>query len=130
MNNTNRFRFRAWSKHSREMLKSTSDSATPALWFDGTMHLEYDCVDVTDDLILMQSTGLLDANGVEIFEGDVVRDHVGQGMVKHDDKYSGFRVSYGDGRAKWFSDYLDSERKTIIVIGNIHENPELLKEQA
>lgn len=78
------------------------------------------------DLVLMQFTGLTDCNGVEVYESDVVADHIGVGIVKYSDQHAGFRVAYGDGRAKWFYDYLESERKTIEVIGNTYEHPHLL----
>ncbi len=75
-----------------------------------------------------QFTGLLDANGVEIYESDIVSDHVGVGLVCYSEKHAGFRVVYGDGLAKWFYDYiLNGERESIMVIGNSHQNQELLK---
>lgn len=81
--------------------------------------------------LLMQYTGLQDKNGVEIYEGDIVADHVGTGQVKYTEHKCAFRVCYGDGKAKWFVDYtLKGERSSIEVIGNIHENPELLEAAA
>lgn len=75
-----------------------------------------------------QFTGLTDRNGAEIYEGDIVGDHVGIGAVKYSGKHGAFRVCYWDGLAKWFYDYcLNGERESVEIIGNIHQNPELLK---
>jgi len=73
-----------------------------------------------DDLILMQSTGLHDKNGVEIFEGDIVYfDKVNWKVIWMD--YQWFYLSPKDQREEFpgFSH--------VKVIGNIHENPELME---
>ena len=89
----------------------------------------------TDDSIFsepMQSTGLLDKNGKEIFESDIVEwEHkdTGQlvrGITKYDTEL-GFwgmtDVRFNDLRA---IGYLANQKVT--VLGNIYQNPELLEE--
>jgi len=77
----------------------------------------------------MQYTGLKDKNGKEIYEGDIISDHVGIGEVEYVERHAAFRVNYHDGQAKWFYDYfLQGERESIEWIGNIYENPELLED--
>lgn len=73
---------------------------------------------------LMQSTGLKDKNGTEIYEGDILSTGLSDliTVVEWDDKFARF-ISFSNERAIYcFSD--DNQRR---VIGNIHQNPELLK---
>lgn len=86
-----------------------------------------------EDVILMQSTGLKDKNGVEIFEGDIAEtrqsdlsntpfEMVG-GVVTYDSDYGMFKLvrKYGS-KFHPFTIWLTN----VEVIGNIHANPELL----
>lgn len=71
-----------------------------------------------------QSTGLFDKNGVEIFEGDILKDDSESGKVVYDPDRTMWRV-YG----KDFDDAL-SDWWMGRVIGNIYENPELMEGNA
>jgi len=79
----------------------------------------------SDDYILMQYTGLKDRNGVEIYEGDIVRTRKGRTDTEYVTdvihEHTMFRLRenktlFVDGRCM-----IGCE-----VIGNIHENPDLL----
>ncbi|EGO8714574.1 YopX family protein [Enterococcus faecalis] len=87
-----------------------------------------------NDYTLMQSTGLKDLNGVEIFEGDIVsvRNHPFQKTessvgIEIDGDY---KVSWNEYDLTWCAGNLLLARikPYVTVIGNIHENPELLED--
>ena len=84
-----------------------------------------------DKYVLMQSTGLKDKNGVEIFEGDV---------VEHDDNINGTWETFEACEIVYDGDYAQfcfkndasnflSYYRNLCIIGNIHENPELLEDK-
>ncbi|RRA83187.1 hypothetical protein D5F91_10780 [Streptococcus agalactiae] len=83
--------------------------------------------DNLDDYILMQSTGMLDKNGVEIFDGDIVKLRY---TISSD--FELFKVNQFRG-GSWRIDNrrrgsdLWLRKEDCEVIGNIHENPELLE---
>ena len=92
-----------------------------------------------DKYVLMQSTGLKDKNGVEIFEGDVVAVSVQNGFDYLDNKVCIVKNSIGhsglvcatvdeDLEYRIFNTEL-FEEYMYEVIGNIYENSELLEDQ-
>jgi uncharacterized phage protein (TIGR01671 family) len=84
---------------------------------------------VKDDSPLMQYTGLKDKNGVEIYEGDILR---GEYVVPEEHLILFMSVEFITGcfciRDKFGStNPLHEDNETTEVIGNIYENPELLE---
>ena len=81
---------------------------------------------VNNDLNLMQSTGLCDLNGVEIFEGDIVRFFDSLYTVFYDIKEGSYRLKPHDDR--WVVDYMSnfSSEESFEIVGNIYENKEYL----
>ena len=79
---------------------------------------------------LMQFTGLKDKNGKEIYEGDIVRvvyDGVENVyIVIFDDSELDFKATNGKERYRGNFQYLTCCDE-IEIIGNVHENPELLE---
>ncbi len=86
-----------------------------------------------DDYKIMQSTGLKDKNGVEIFEGDVVKVSNHPFQKKEDSAGieidGNYLINWSEHSLTWLAgDLLLYQLKPYIeVIGNIYENPELLE---
>ena len=91
--------------------------------------------ETSDKIILMQSTGLKDKNGKEIFEGDIVTDGHTTGDIKNHPTL-GFYMVDENGVERWFSDHatiedfeedVETAARILEIIGNAYENPELIK---
>ena len=89
-----------------------------------------------DDVILMQSTGLTDTNGVEIFEGDILADTTDDYVIdSYNERHQAEPkrkifgcVFYKQSLASFVCPHIDSaDFQFAEKIGNIHQNPELLE---
>ena len=129
-------KYRAWDKTRNEMNYKvmvgncdTDDEnwTCPIIWIEEKKEwLHFDDYDS-----IMQSTGLVDKNGKEIFEGDVVRQVRTQPTTENE-TITGV-VSMLEGAWLIMNDCeqlasdLWSETDENEIIGNIYENPELLE---
>ncbi|CDN24561.1 MULTISPECIES: YopX family protein [Lacticaseibacillus] len=114
-------KFRAWNKKDKVMVDVAAINFGPS----GLWSLIEDADDaelqLADSYELMQYTGLHDKNGREVYEGDIVKNEYGKVMeVQYDPRSAAFGV--GD----YYFGTIGSG-KTLEVIGNIFDNPELLE---
>ena len=128
----NNLKFRAWGA------KNPSESNEKIMFTD--IEIGKPFTDLNDffrdrDLIFMQSTGLFDMNGKEIFTGDIVSYSIHDCSNKLQIKCVGYIVYSTYGILQIKKTYQEKETsKTMYipsinrttVIGNIYENPELI----
>ena len=124
-------KFRAWCKKDGTMLDWLTMSQT-AFNRDDRYSLLYNIlVNHKDYYEVMQFTGLLDKNSKEIYEGDIIQFAEKYFyLVKFEDgKFVGYHANNDWG--KWGDLYKLGEpgfdKYNYVVIGNIYQNPELLK---
>lgn len=144
-------KFRAWNgeKYSEPF---TFKDLIPTVWFVGDMD-EDRVIEIPglresiddDSLIFEQYTGQKDRDGREICEGDIIKHRMNNsaiGIVEFNIDMGAFRVrhitkpnedEYGKHISWWLTtaplgEYVSNEvNAKAKIIGNMHENPELLK---
>ncbi len=124
-------KFRVWIKHLKKM------SNLIELYCDGgALAGDHEYPLDKNDIEVMQFSGLKDKEGVEIYEGDIIKSfhftdhddvmHFLEFKIKWSEKFGGWVVVRGDGSEMQLWVYSKSLDGYFYVIGNIYENPELL----
>ena len=136
----NRFNFRIWNSNSKRMSQAIHLLDFPAA-------LKEECkTPFTSAVVanqILQSTGLATKNGKEVFEGDILEvppwygrptltgevqfneyDDNEQDADKH---HFGWCMIYSLDGHPFFMTLPDALENDAIIIGNIYENPDLLK---
>jgi uncharacterized phage protein (TIGR01671 family) len=110
-------KFRIWNKDKRIM--SSFGYGSGLSIGESMLVLEH-----REPFVLMQYTGITDNNGVEICEGDILQGGRVNKAVVHGNPYNNsLTVQYSFKPTEYFVE-MDDEFE---VIGNIYENPELIK---
>lgn len=116
------FKFRAWNNSKCEWVDHNEFLNEPEV--SATVLLPSIFEFTHDDWVIQQFTGLIDKNGKEIFEGDVIKyRRFGK------NEYALAEVTFSD--AAFYADYMLSDLMVFSVfeteiIGNVFENPNLL----
>lgn len=128
-------RFRAWNKATKEMHEvdvivsidfGKSEICVKTLFFGKFSY--YDL----DDIVFMQSTGLTDKNGKEIFEGDILSIETDEENVKVEVLWESKHALFAFESKKYnekipLDELFEDNSYPFKIIGNMWENPELLE---
>ena len=124
-------KYRAWDTKNNEMFKDTfaiTEGGEVVVVEQELVTCAPDYVFV-DHLVIMQSTGLYDKNGKEIFEKDILDYNGRKVIVKWHGSYACFIYEFVDElknrTTEWQPLYLSYYK--FEIIGNIYENPEMLE---
>lgn len=128
-------KYRAWNKATKEMHEvddiiainfEEKEICVKTIFFGKLSYYDF------DDIVFMQSTGLRDKNGKEIFEGDILGVETDKENVKvevsWDDKHALFVFeSKKYDEKEPLSELLEDSPYPFKIIGNIYTNPELVE---
>lgn len=125
IDNVREIKFRAWDKDMKKMrtVRGLQINNGPlGIFVQDNKEVGIKLIEAEFDL--MQYTNLKDKNGKEIYEGDGFMDEEDgtYNYVVWNDWYGGW------GTNEWFTpEELVKNANTLEIIGNIYENPDLIK---
>ena len=120
-------KFRAWLKNDKEII-----DVDEMHWFNGEFDIIGDYITFVrkaDEIELMQSTGLCDKEGTEVFEGDILKSNKYITSVFYERGAYCVKFSRTPNTTVTMNVISFIEKYKTKIIGNIYENPELLEEK-
>lgn len=137
-------KFRAFDKKYKKIMKVNEiNFEKSSVWIEsdsGDHENRHTLTRGFDEVVLMQSTGVYDKHGVEIFEGDIIQQvHAYDYSILEieTDFLEPFEVKKGNYvQGKWVAEEVDGENYSVVmyvfgkdvkIIGNVHQHPELLE---
>jgi len=120
-------KFRAWDKLYSQMRDVTMFSRFHVYYYNKEEAAEYSAP--LSQFDLMQFTGLLDKNGKEIWEGDIVKFKIPlpKEKINSEELPRGTVINFGPCFEIDCQTFMFTLTTDVEVIGNIYENPELIK---
>lgn len=119
-------KFRFYSKVEKNMIYASLDDFVKHFGFEYNLPIHMSELNAFDYPHYMQYTGQIDKNGADIYENDIVSmdGESCKGVVKWLDEDCMFVVVYHEKIG-----FYETPGYWFQVIGNIHDNPELLEEK-
>ena len=119
-------KFRAWLKKEQKM----DNEIDHISWLEDELYCIGDGITymvLAEDLVLMQSTGLKDKNGKEIFEGDILKSNKYITSVFYEKGAYCVKFRRTTNTTVTMNVISFIEKYKTRIAGNIYENPELLE---
>ena len=128
---TREIKFRAFYEQTKEMFNVDVLALTACQWACPDYGKRGVSQAYQSHIPLMQFTGMRDSNDKEIYEGDIIQDPIrtwNRWQVVFDENYGCFRgIAIPTNKYDDFFDLDLSQIRRNVIIGNVYENPELLK---
>ena len=116
-------KFRAWDKINKEMFNVESiNFQERRVYKDVVSYRNF------NDIELMQYTGLKDKNNKEIYEGEILSNGNNEKPYKVIFENGSFRAEFEGDFEEYSFDLINIVAQGCEIVGNIYENPELIKE--